>query len=68
MIYVMFLLSELAVLVLPKITFFKKHADSNLQSLPIIDHRLNQSEIDDLVNNLLSKRNKSYPLRQSLKG
>ncbi len=63
MTYVVFFLTELAVFILPKLTVFRKHGNRNLQSLPPIDHQLKQSEIDELVNHLLSNGNRSFPIR-----
>jgi len=55
----MFLLSELAVSVLPKITILRKHDNPTLLSPPSADRNLSQTEIDELVDFLLSKRNGS---------
>lgn len=63
MTYVMFLLSEIAVLFLPKLTVFRRHCNSALLSPPPDDRRLSQTEIDELVNFLLSRRNGSFTSR-----
>ena len=63
MTYVMFLLSEIAVLLLPKLTVFRRHFNSTLLSPPPDDRRLSQTEIDDLVNFLLSRRNGTFTSR-----
>ena len=65
MTYVMFLLSVLAVFVLPNITVLRKHDNSALLSPPSADRNLSQTEIDELVDFLLSKRNGSAFKRQS---
>jgi hypothetical protein len=68
MTYVMFILSELAVIVLPKLSLFKKHNNSDLLLSPHLDRRLSQPEIDELVNYLLSRRKRSFSILSRFRG
>jgi hypothetical protein len=60
----MFLLSELAVFVLPKLTVFRKDDNSEMQLSPHLDRQLSQPEIDELVNYLLSRRKRTLSIQK----
>lgn len=64
MTYVMFLLSGLAVFILPKLPVLKKHDNSEILSPSHSDRRLSQPEIDELVNRLLSRKKRFFSIHR----
>jgi len=60
MAYVMYLLAEIAVYLLPVLIVFRKSYKLSMLSTPLLGRQLSQSEIDELVHSLLSKRKRIF--------